>query len=39
MSPWLTPGVYYIIAVADANNVIAETNETNNNKSKTINIQ
>ncbi len=29
-------GTFYIIAVADANNLIAETNETNNTKNKSI---
>ncbi|MBI5408522.1 MAG: M6 family metalloprotease domain-containing protein [Nitrospirae bacterium] len=35
---WATAGTYYIIARADADNVISETSETNNNKSKSIKI-
>jgi hypothetical protein len=31
-------GTYYIIAVADATNVVAETSETNNTKYITVNI-
>ncbi|MBI5408189.1 MAG: hypothetical protein HZA14_02350 [Nitrospirae bacterium] len=33
-----TGGTYYLIARADANNAVAESSETNNNKSKTIKI-
>ncbi|RJQ51146.1 MAG: hypothetical protein C4526_10830, partial [Nitrospiraceae bacterium] len=29
-------GAYYIIAVSDADGVVAETNETNNSKEKAI---
>jgi subtilase family serine protease len=34
----IATGTYYIIAVSDANKVVVETNETNNNKAKTITI-
>ncbi|MBI5196453.1 MAG: hypothetical protein HZA10_09035 [Nitrospirae bacterium] len=34
----LQSGTYYIIAVADADEVIIEVNETNNNKFKSVNI-
>ena len=34
----IAKGAYYIIALADDGNVVAETNETNNNKTKAITI-
>ncbi len=34
----ITAGAYYIIAVSDANTVVVETSETNNNKYKMITI-
>ncbi|MBI4684170.1 MAG: VCBS repeat-containing protein [Nitrospirae bacterium] len=34
----IATGAYYIIAVSDANKIVTETSETNNNKYKTITI-
>ena len=34
-----TPGSYYIIAVADADRVVTESNEKNNNRTRAITIQ
>jgi trimeric autotransporter adhesin len=34
----ITPGTYYIVAVADANNAVAEINETNNTLARAIRV-
>ena len=36
--PTLTPGVYYLFAIADATNKVSEANETNNARGVYIRI-